>query len=449
MMRKKLVSVLTISVICVSMLLGCSVSTDTGDASLNEGNTSNEESSGDATEISWIFYDDLNVSEDLVTKGYKDVIERFNEDYAGKYHVNVISTPREEYDTKLNALIASGNIPELFTCHPGPLMEQYVDAGVAADLTEILQKDNPDWYKSFKDGIFDKLTYDEKIMAIPTNFSAALVFYNTQIFEEVGVTPPETYDEWLEVCEKIQDAGYTPIACSAKDPWCISLLAGYLCDREDGPDNLQGVSEGTLDWTSESYINAGNKLKDLSQYFQATAAGDSNDQANAEFTSGKAAMLVQGSWVIGEINGRVPEIEEVCGAFRFPAIEGGADPDRMMVKTDNIMLSSKAEGDKKEAAIELLKYFTDETAQKYVAEEAGKIPTTNVEVDTAVAPKQYNYVEEVLDNTTATFGFYNESLATTEAGDIFDDAIVEIYLQNATPQEAFQELQDYYEKNVW
>ena len=121
-----------------------------------------------------------------------------------------------------------------------------------------IQKDNPDWYKSFKDGIFDKLTYDEKIMAIPTNFSAALVFYNTQIFEEVGVTPPETYDEWLEVCEKIQDAGYTPIACSAKDPWCISLLAGYLCDREDGPDNLQGVSEGTLDWTSESYINAGN-----------------------------------------------------------------------------------------------------------------------------------------------------------------------------------------------
>ena len=42
-------------------------------------------------------------------------------------------------------------------------MEQYVDAGVAADLTEILQKDNPDWYKSFKDGIFDKLTYDEKL----------------------------------------------------------------------------------------------------------------------------------------------------------------------------------------------------------------------------------------------------------------------------------------------
>ena len=76
----------------------------------------------------------------------------------------------------------------------------------------------------------------------------------------------------FEVCEKIQDAGYTPIACSAKDPWCISLLAGYLCDREDGPDNLQAFLEGTLDWTSESYINAGNKLIELSQYFSADSS---------------------------------------------------------------------------------------------------------------------------------------------------------------------------------
>ena len=135
------------------MLLGCSVSTETGEDSLDEDNASGQEKTTEnETEISWIFYDDLDVSEDLVTKGYKEVIERFNEDYAGKYHVNVITTPTEEYDTKLNALIASGDIPELFTCHPGPLMEQYVDAGVAADLTKILQKDNPDWYQSFKDG---------------------------------------------------------------------------------------------------------------------------------------------------------------------------------------------------------------------------------------------------------------------------------------------------------
>ena len=401
----------------------------------------------DVEEITWMFWDDLEATEDLISKGYKEVIDRFNEEYDGKYHVTPITTNLEEYDGKLNALIAAGQTPDVYICNPGPNMDVYVNAGAAADLTDILENQEADWYASFTDGIFERMTYDGKIMAVPTNFAAACVYYNTEMFADAGVEVPTTYDELIAACQKLQDAGYTPISCSAGTAWCLSMIAGYLCDRQ-GVD-LAAIADHTANWTDENCIEAGTKLKDLSQYFQATAAGDSNDQANAEFTSGKAAMLVQGSWVIGEINGRVPEIEEVCGAFRFPAIEGGADPDRMMVKTDNIMLSSKAEGDKKEAAIELLKYFTDETAQKYVAEEAGKIPTTNVEVDTAVAPKQYNYVEEVLDNTTATFGFYNESLATTEAGDIFDDAIVEIYLQNATPQEAFQELQDYYEKNVW
>jgi len=446
-MKKQMVSMLLVLGMVISLMAGCSVSTDTGEES--KSSSGGNKSSGGGTEISWIFYDDLDVSTDLVTKGYKEVIERFNEAYDGQYHVNVITTPREEYDTKLNALIASGDVPDLFTCHPGPRMKQYVDAGLAADLTDILQKDNPDWYGSFTDGIFEKISYDGKIMAIPTNFSASLTFYNKEIFDEVGIEPPTTYDELIAACEKIKAAGYTPIACSAKDPWCISIIAGYLCDREGGPDNLEGIANGTLDWTSESYVKAGEKLVELSKYFQETAAGDSNDQANAEFTGGKAAMLIQGSWVISEMNGSKPEFEEKCGAFRFPAIEGKADPDRMMVKTDNIMMSSDIDGDKKEAAIALLKYFTDETAQKYVGEVAGKFPTTKVDIDETKAPKQYAYVEEVLGNTTGTFGFYNESLDSAEAGDNFDNAMVDIYLGNQTPKEALQKLQDFYEKNVW
>ena len=52
-------------------------------------------------------------------------------------------------------------------------------------------------------------------------------------------------------------------------------------------------------------------------------------------------MLVQGSWAIGQINGEMPEMEPKCGVFSFPAITGGADPNRMIVKTDNMVLTSK------------------------------------------------------------------------------------------------------------
>lgn len=436
---KKFLACFMTVVMCTCMLAGCKK----GDESVSSDN----KAEGEPEEIQWMFWDDLTATQDLISLGYAQVIDRFNETYAGKYHVTPITTNLEEYDTKLNALVAAKNTPDVFICNPGPNLTQYVESGVAADLTDILNNEEKEWYDSFIDGIFERITYDGKIYAVPTNFAAALVFYNTEIFDKVGVQVPTTFTEWIDVCQKIKDAGYTPISCSAGTAWCLSMIAGYLCDRAGGPDNLKGVTEGTLDWTSESFITAGEKLVELSKYFQETAAGDSNDQATALFYNGEAAMLVQGSWAIAQINGNNPEFESKCGVFNFPAIEGGADPNRMIVKTDNLVMSSTTKH--KDACIALMKMFTDETAQKYTAEVGGKIPIINVEFDKEKAPAQLSYVMNILDKCTGTLGFYNESLASVEAGDTFDNAMVDLFLGSLTPQEAFQQVQNFYEENVW
>ncbi len=455
---KKILSILLTVAMVASLLVGCgekksttesSSGTKGNESSSNDttGDTTDEGSSKDVVEITWMFWDDLTATEDLMSKGYADVINRFNETYAGKYHVTPITTNLEEYDTKLNALIAAKDCPDVFICNPGPNLTQYVEAGVATDLTDILNNQEKEWYDSFTDGIFERMTYDGKIYAVPTNFAAALVFYNTEIFEKAGATVPTNFDEWMTACQKIQDAGFTPISCSAGTAWCLSMIAGYLCDREGGPDNLKGVNAGTLDWTSETFINAGNKLSQLSKYFQETAAGDSNDQATANFYNGEAAMLVQGSWVIGQINGNNPDFETKCGVFSFPGVDGGADPNRMIVKTDNLVMSSTTES--QEASLALMKMFTDETAQKYTAEVSGKIPVINVSYDESKAPAQLSYVMKILEKSTGTLGFYNESLASVEAGDVFDNAMVDLFLGSLTSEEAFQQVQDFYEENVW
>lgn len=438
---KKFLACLLTLIMAASLLTGCKGNGKDTDVSKSK------DSDGDVVEIKWMFWDDLTATDDLISKGYAEVLDRFNKQYAGKYHVTPITTNLEEYDTKLNALIAANNCPDVFICNPGPNLTQYVESGTAADLTDILTNQEKDWYDSFTEGIFERLTYDGKIYAVPTNFAAALVFYNTEMFKNAGVEVPTTFDEWIDVCEKLKAAGYTPISCSAGTAWCLSMIAGYLCDRAGGPDNLKGVNEGTLDWTSESFITAGEKLVELSKYFQDTAAGDSNDQATAAFYNEEAAMLVQGSWAIAQINGARPEFEDKCGVFNFPAIEGGADPHRMIVKTDNLVMSSTTKH--QDACIALMKCFTDETAQKYTAEIGGKIPVINVDYDKDKAPKQLNYVMDILKDATGTLGFYNESLASVEAGDVFDNAMVDLYLGSLTPEQAFQQVQDYYEENVW
>lgn len=449
-MKKKIMAMVLSVAMIATMLVGCGGQSSTASGDAATGSNASEAdaaASGEVQEITWMFWDDLNATEDLISLGYKDVIDRFNAEYEGVYHVTPITTNLEEYDAKLNALIAAGDCPDVYICNPGPNMKVYVESGAAADLTDILNAES-EWYGTFTEGIFERLTYDGKIYAVPTNFAAALTFYNTEIFAEVGVEVPTTYDELLDACQKIQDAGYTPISCSAGTAWCLSMIAGYLCDRAGGPDNLANANAGTGNmWLDSSFIDAGNKLVELSKYFQPTAAGDSNDVATAAFYNGEAAMLVQGSWVIGQINGANPEFEEKCGVFAFPGIDGGADPNRMIVKTDNLLMSSTTKN--QEACIALMKMFTDDTAQKYTAEVGGKIPVTGVEYDLSKAPAQLGYVSDILSKSTGTFGFYNESLDSVEAGDCFDNAMVELYLGGCTSEEAFETVQKFYEDNVY
>ena len=95
-----------------------------------------------------------------------------------------------------------------------------------------------------------------------------------------------------------------------------------------------------------------------------------------------------------------------------------------------------------------MKYFTDDTAQKYTAEVGGKIPVTTVEYDETKAPAQLAYVMDVFGSAKSTFGFYNESMASTEAGSTFDDTMVSIYL--GTPvEEGLSSLEDFFKNNVW
>ncbi len=446
-MKRRIFAALLTIAMTVSFLSGCSMSGASSkegaaaDSDATEGSIASEEASEDVQEITWFYWDDLDATEDLISKGYKETLERFNNDYKGKYHVTAITEKLDKYYTKLNALIASDECPDVFIVSPGPNLTAYVDPGTAADLTPYL---DAEWKGSFSgDAVFAQQTYDGRIYAIPLNIAAACVFYNKEMFEEAGAAVPKTWDELLTVCEKIRAKGHTPITISAGTSWCLSMLAGYLCDRE-GVD-LKKIEAGEESWNNPKTISAANRLLQLSQYFQPTAAEDTNVIATAGLYNGEAAILIQGSWAIAGINGENPDFEKKCGVFQFPEIPGGNDPNRVIAKCDSLAMSADTEYP--EACIALMKYFTDDTAQKYTAEVGGKIPVTKVKYDMDKAPSQLADVMSIFSNASSTFGFYDESLFSAEAGSIFDDSMVDIYLGEKTPEQAFDYLDAWYKAN--
>ncbi|MBQ6462457.1 MAG: extracellular solute-binding protein [Pseudobutyrivibrio sp.] len=430
-MKKKFLATLLSTIMAASLLTGC------GGASGSSGSSDSASSGGDGVqEITWMFWDDLDATQDLISLGYKDTIERFNKDYEGKYHVTPITTNLEEYYDKLNALVAAGETPDVFIVSPGPQLTDYVSPGIAAPLDDYLAQDG--WKDTFtSDAVFTQQTYDGKIYAVPLNTAAACCFYNTEMFEDAGVEVPTNWDEMLTACDKLQKAGYTPITISAGTAWCLSMVAGYLCE-EEGVD-LAKLADGSASWEDGKLESAANKLLELSKYFQLTAAGDTNDVATANFYNEEAAILIQGSWAIGQINGENPDFESKCGVFQFPGCE------RLIAKSDSLCMSSSTKCP--EACAAFMKYFTDDTAQKYTAEVGGKIPVTKVEYDASKAPAQLAYVMDIFENAKGTFGFYNESMPTTETGAHFDDTMVSVFLGDMTPADAAKDMEEYYNAN--
>ena len=81
-----------------------------------------------------------------------------------QYHVTPITTNLEEYDGKLNALIAAGQTPDCFICNPGPNMDVYVNARRSSSSDRYPGKSGSRLVCiGFTDGIFERMTYDGEI----------------------------------------------------------------------------------------------------------------------------------------------------------------------------------------------------------------------------------------------------------------------------------------------
>lgn len=442
MMRKFWTSVISAS-LALCILTGCG-NTVSSEEAISDYSTEVSGDDGEVEEITFMVWTDIDNSEDLTSRGYRETIDRFNSDYEGRYRVRVVSTELDDYYSKLSNMISVGKAPDVFIISPGCHLDDYVEPGMVAKLDEYLADGWRDTFVS--DSVFAGCRYDDGIYAVPLNIAAACMFYNKKMFDDAGVSVPTTFDELLAACQKLQDKGYVPITASGGTPWTIALIQGYLCDRSGF--TIEDVTDHTVDWTDENLMKAGRQLQELSKYFQPTAATDTFEETIQDFVSGEAAIYIQGSWAIGVINGvGEGDFADNVGVAPFPNVKGSqADTSRVMSKSDSLAMYSKTEHT--EAAIELMKYFTDETAQKYMAEVGGKIPVINVDYDESAAPPELSCVYDMIKNSKASFGFYDESLISTDAGNLFANCCVDI-VKGKEPEEAFSPMQAFYTKYAW
>lgn len=225
-----------------------------------------------------------------------------------------------------------------------------------ADIKENYLETNKDLEYVPLDGVY----------AVPYMANAAGVLYNKDMFEEHGWTIPTTWEEFIALCETIQDEGVQPLYFGYKDTWtCLApwnAIAVDLCES----DIAYQVNSGNATY-AEAYREIAVKTKALLDYAQPTPVAYSYNDACTAFARNQSAMYVIGNYAIPQIKSVNPDMN--IGSFVFPA---SSNPDENVLNSGNdLMFCVMEDCENKEAAYEVLRFLLeDENVQIYLDDQS-------------------------------------------------------------------------------
>jgi len=300
-----------------------------------------------------------------------DVTETLNKVIA-KFHEN---NPNIEIEVNappnmlkvLAMRIANNDAPALFTVYPSaPSMRQPVKDGYYADLTgdkTLFSNVIP----SFVD--FSKTL--DKNYTVPYALEGYGVTYNVDMFKELGLSIPKTYDELIQAAEKIKAAGKTPFLFPDKEYSVIrQTTAAFLgLDIPNASQLFDDVINGKQHIADNQEVRkVAQKVLDLRKYGQKDLLGTAQDNVIRDMAAGKGAMFFHGMWQAPAIKKANPNLN--IDIFPFPADKAEDTKVAMQVGT---ALSIPKDGKNNSEAKKFMEFFaTTEMAQMY-ADETGNI----------------------------------------------------------------------------
>jgi ABC-type glycerol-3-phosphate transport system substrate-binding protein len=99
---------------------------------------------------------------------------------------------------------------------------------------------------AFPAGFQQLSAYEGKQYYLPVAFGWTGIYYNRQIFADYGLTPPTTWDEFIQICDLLKANGEIPLSMSGQDTWMTMLWFDYLSLRLNGADVHRALLQGQL-----------------------------------------------------------------------------------------------------------------------------------------------------------------------------------------------------------
>ena len=380
---------------------------------------------------------------------YQETIQNWEKETGNKVE-DSSSTADETFKARVISDFETGAEPDVMFYFNGNDSNPFVEAGKVVPISEI-REEYPEYADNMKDDMIPASPADGVQYAVPFYGYWEGLYCNKTVLEAAGVEVPgqeTTWDQFLESCQKIKDAGYTPIAVSlAKEP---HYWFEFSIFNHDSAKTHLTVPEAVDDEAGKAW-QAG--LEDLKELYEKGFLSENTNTATADevfqsFLEGKSAFYVDGSWKMGGIKEGTDNIDN----FTVTYVPGNGDrksTDMVAGLSSGWYISRKCWEDekKRDAAVDLIETFiSDESVSKF----AGTAPTAlknGVTIDESSLTSLEKDALAMLKGATAVIGAVQDLLTQDERSPIFDN-MPQIVEGQTDITEAVQEVLDIVAENA-
>ncbi|WP_203582409.1 ABC transporter substrate-binding protein [Microbacterium hibisci] len=319
-------------------------------------------SGGDGSELS--IYIDSDPSSVALWEGLVEAYAEVNPDVT----IDVETHPSgSEGDNLIKTRLSTGDMNDMFWYNPGSLFQ-----ALNPDQT-LVPLDDEEWVDSLDDNYKTVVSTDNGLYGFPIGASAAgAMIYNKDIYAELGLEVPTTWDEFMANNEAIKDAGKVPVVQTFADTWTSQLFV--LGD-------FYNVSAADADWAEE--YTAGNRsyaeepalagFEHLQEIYEAGYLNE--DFASSTYDDG-VRMIAQGEGahypmltgnVAQALGANYPDADASVGVFPIPSDD--AEANGLTVWMPNgVYIPKTTEGAQLEASKEFLEWLATPEACAVQAE---------------------------------------------------------------------------------
>ena len=201
----------------------------------------------------------------------------------------------DNYPSAINLAYQNGEAPDIMV-YQNDMFQSWVNAGKFADLTPFM---DDEFKATFGENIYEGINQiDGKVYYVPTACTVTRLFYNTEIFERVGIqAPPTTLDEMIEdaklITSQLSSEGIYGFAANMKSPSSamsrsFDMMAQMSCGIHKGYD----FAAGQYDFTKlADLIEVWQELMSPACAFPGCESLDI-DPLRTQFADGKIGMYI-------------------------------------------------------------------------------------------------------------------------------------------------------------